>query len=410
MRMHASWSLDGTKRMTPETIREFEKAPKSLIKMKGTEVLFADDAVGKMRFIYEAFEDEDALRASAKAILSCEDGGRHIVRALNNLKKIPHLPAMRMARVLYETVRPQWDLLTRVQKCQQVLDAVDEQYEADTAWLDEETEALLDLLEADAATQVILWSAWLGSNLRSSADSGKIIQRQSARRPKTLSKPVYNQLVRTMNDAQERWEYRSAAMYALVGSHAMRPDDAMNFMDAAYTSFPLEALSGVEALSMALELDQAAYAETDAIAEKLAQVRHDKLILREMSKEDFVSAAERIFARQHDLADRALDIALSLQTLDKNDRMMTTIFIDDARRNDFIQMALKYRVLKQLAHTFFEHFCANNTLCVQLSASLVMALAENENADAVMTSRWMDACDAQDTNTLQAALADWMRF
>jgi hypothetical protein len=39
-----------------------------------------------------------------------------------------------------------------------------------------------------------------------------------------------------------------------------------------------------------------------------------------------------------------------------------------------------------------------------------MALAENENADAVMTSRWMDACDAQDTNTLQAALADWMRF
>ncbi len=396
--------------MTPEAIREFEKAPKSLVKMKGTEVLFADDAAGKMKYIYESFEDEAGLRASAKSILESEEGGKHLVRALNNLKTIPHLPAMRFARVVYETVRPEWDLLTRVQKCQQLLDAVGEQYDADMAWLDDETEALLDLLQADAATQVILWSAWLGANLRSAANSAKIIERQALRRPKTLSKPVYNQLVRTMNDAEERWEYRAAAMYALVGSHAMRPDDAQSFMEAAYTSFPLEALSGVEALSMALELDQAAYAESDAIAEKLAQVRHDKLILRDMNSADFEASAMRLFEIQGDLPKQPLDLALSLQNLDKNDRMMATILIDDARRNDFVQMAIKFRLLRTLSRAFFAHFCAENSMCCQLSMSIIMALSENENADAMKVARWMDACDAHDVETLKMATADWIQF
>lgn len=397
-------------RMTPEMIREFEKAPKSLIKMKGSEILFADDALGKMKFIYEAFEDEAALRDSAQSVFESEDGGKHLVRALNNLKTIPHAPAMRMARVIYETVRGEWDLLTRVQKCQQLLDAIGAQFDADMAWLDEETEALLDLLCADAFAQFLLWSAWLGANLRSVANSSKLIERQAPRRPKTLSKTLYNQLVRTMNDAESRWEYRAAAMYALVGSHAMQPEDAQNFMEAAYTAFPLESLSGIEALAMALELDHAAYAEADAIAEKLSQVRHDHLILRDMPKADFEAAARRLFDKQDRLPEHALDLALSLPNLDKNDRMMATILLDDTRRNDFIQMSIRFRLLRPLAHAFFERFCADNALCRQFSQSLVMALAENENADALMVARWMDACDGSDVAMLKDEMGRWVQF
>lgn len=394
--------------MTPEDIREFEKAPKSLVKMKGTEVLFEDDAVGKMRYIYAAFEDDEALRKVCEEVLSSEEGGKHLVRALNNIKTIPHMPAMRFARAVYETVLPQWDLLTRVQKCQQLLDNIGESFEGDDAWLDQELLALLDELRDDASAYTILWSAWLGANMRSAADSDKILRKQAPKRLPTLSKPVFNQLVRTMDDEEEAWEYRAAAMYALVGARALRIDQAQKFIEYAYTNFPLESLSGIEALSMALEFDAANYAESDAISEKLAQVRHDHLILREMNKDAFVQAAERLFKRQNELPKEALEIALSLASLDKNDRMLATILIDDARRNDFIQIALKTQTLRGLAGVFFSNFVADNPLCRTLSISIVSALTENSSADALMAENWFDACEAGDADSLRAQSKNWI--
>ncbi len=391
--------------MTPENLREFEKAPKSLVKMTGKEVLFADDAVGKMQYIYAAFEDRAALEAAAAEVLASEDGARHLIRALNNIKKIAHKPAMTFAEVVYRTVLPELDLLARVQKCQQILDAIDETYDADFPWLDEEVTTLLNILVDDASTQVVLWSAWVGANLRSIAQSDKLIRVQAPCRLKVLSKTVFNQLVRTMNDAEELWTYRAAAMYALIGANAMSLADAQDFMDAAYSCFPLEALSGIEALSMALELDAAAFAEQNAIAEKLAQVRHDHLILRDMSRDDFVAAAENLFSHQNDIAEQAIDIALSLQSLEKNDRMMTTILIDDARRADFIQMAIKFQALRALSNTFFAHFNAGNAACRALSQSIVMALTEVVNLDARLADDWMNACDAENVESLNKLAA-----
>ncbi len=393
--------------MTPEEIREFEKAPKSLIKMKGSELLFEDDAVGKMKYIYDAFENEADLKQCAEAVLASEDGAKHLIRALNNLKSIPHAPAMRFAHAVYATVLPELDLLARVQKCQQLLDNISETFEGDMAWLDAELISLLETLKDDAASYVVLWSAWVGSNLRSTADSGKLIREQAPKRLQSVSKPIFNQLVRTMNDPEERWEYTAAAMYALVGARAMRIDDAQHFIETAYTTMPLEALSGIEALSMALEMDAANYAESDAISEKLSQVRRDHLILRDMNRDSFELAAKRLFENQNDIPDEALDIALQLPSLDKNDRMMATILIDDARRNDFIQIALKTQTFRALAKIFFEHIVVENPLLRAFSIPLVLALSENCNVSALLVDQWIEACENNDINALKAELENW---
>jgi len=393
--------------MTPEEIREFEKAPKSLIKMKGSELLFEDDAIGKMKYIYDAFENEADLNKAAAEVLASEDGAKHLIRALNNLKTIPHAPAMRFAHAVYSTVLPELDLLARVQKCQQILDNISETFEGDTAWLDAELISLLNTLKDDAATYVILWSAWVGANLRSMANSGKLISEQAPKRLQSLSKTVFNQLVRTMNDPEENWEYAAAAMYALVGARAMRMDDAQRFIETAYNTMPLEALSGIEALSMALEMDAANYAESDAIAEKLSQVRRDHLILRDMNRDSFEAAAKRLFENQNEIPDEALDIALQLPSLDKNDRMMATILIDDARRSDFIQMALKTQTLRTLSKTFFDHITVENPIVRAFSIPLVLALSENCNLSALLVDKWIDACENSDVDALKAELDAW---
>ena len=44
--------------MTPEMIREFEKAGKAIAKLRGSEILF-DDEPGKMHFVYLAMNKDD---------------------------------------------------------------------------------------------------------------------------------------------------------------------------------------------------------------------------------------------------------------------------------------------------------------------------------------------------------------
>jgi hypothetical protein len=365
--------------------------------------LFKDDAVGKMRFIYEAFEDENTLRQDAEDVLKSEDGSRHLVRTLNNFTSIPHGPAMRFAKIIYDIMRTQWDILTHVQKCQQLLDAISNSYNGSSEWLDIETESLLDTpeLKNDASASIILWSAWVGANLRSSHDSKKLINRQAPRRPKLLSKPLFNQLVNTMNDPEERWEYRAAAMYALVGSNAMKLNDARRFIESAYTSFPLESLAGIESLSMALEVDDLAFAEQDMISKKLSQIRKEHLYIKDMKADDFNHAAIELLKNQNNIPLEAIDVAAQLSSLDKNDRIMATILIDDTRKEEFIQKAVKLKTLRQLAKVFFENFDSDNTLCIMLSVSFVMALTEIENFNAALAETWLSACDNHDTDTLK---------
>ena len=60
--------------MTPEMIREFEKAGKAIAKLRGSEILF-DDEPGKMHFVYLAMnKDEESLDRAISEIVACDEG------------------------------------------------------------------------------------------------------------------------------------------------------------------------------------------------------------------------------------------------------------------------------------------------------------------------------------------------
>ena len=90
--------------------REFEKAPKNLMKAKPNELLFADDySEGRMQIVCAAMNEErKALDEMVGKVLAEPEGEKHLVRALNNLKTIAHHGARIFAQAIFETLEKRY--------------------------------------------------------------------------------------------------------------------------------------------------------------------------------------------------------------------------------------------------------------------------------------------------------------
>lgn len=393
-----------------EFAREFEKCPKNLMKALPNALLFAEDyPEGRMQLVCAAMnKEEKVLQESIARLMTREEGARHLVRTLNNLKTIGHHGALLFAQKLFSALEHDWDEETHLQKFMQILDSISADLRTGMDWIDNHAIQMLDEGHLSTENKVKLWLRWCAAVLRSSPEAAPLLENLCPRRPKDLPKSQIRALKDACDDDTAPWDIRSAAMYLLLGNRLISLNQAQSFVEQAYAAFPLEALEGVEILAIAVEHDASVLAEFDVIQGKLSQVRKENLILKDMKHDAFIAASERVF--QSPLPQNAIDVALSLQSADKSDRMILTTFIDDARRADWFHVARKANALKSLGAIFFAHFDAQNPLLRAFSADFVTTLLENCNADALMAQTWCDAFDAEDIETLTTQASSWQAF
>ncbi|MBO4350263.1 MAG: hypothetical protein J6A01_04850 [Proteobacteria bacterium] len=395
-----------------ELTREFEKAPKSLMSAKPNEMLFAEDyPEGRMKIVCAAMDqDLETLRSYAAKVMAQPEGAKHLVRALNNLKAVEHHGAIAFVRVIFEALKDDWDSDTQILKLLQILDSVNEKLRTGLGWLDEIVMHWLDEGKLSQENRMNIWFHWCAAVLRSSPEASPLIENIAPRRLKNLSKSQAQALRQRFKDESQPWDMRSAAMYLMLGNQLISLEDAQSFVDEAYASFPLEALEGVEILAIAVEHDASILAEFDVIQAKLAQIRKDNLYLRDMNEVNFTEASTAILSNQSDLPGTAIEIAMELQALDKNKRMIASALIDDARFADWLYLAKKYRVIKVLSGLFFEHFCPENPVLMSWSTGIVSSLLELENADALLAESWNNAVETGDVNALRQMQPQWIAF
>lgn len=395
-----------------EFTREFEKAPKSLMTANPKALLFAEDyPEGRMQIVCAAMNDDlDSLRSAVQKVMGMPEGARHLVRALNNLKTVEHHGAIAFVRVIFEALDGDWDAETKIQKLIQVLDCVNEKLRTGLGWIDTRTMACLDDTGLSQDSRLQIWLHWCAAVLRSSPEAAPLIESIAPRRLKNLSKSQIQRLRDMVRDENGAWDMRSAAMYLLLGNRIYTLEAAQSFVDEAYAAFPLEALEGVEILAIAVENDASVLAEFDVIQAKLAQIRKENLYLRDMDESHFVDASKALLSEQKELPSTAIELALGLQAMDKNKRLIASSLLDDVRFSDWLILAKKYRVLKSLGGVFFEHFCPENPVLRAWSAGLVSALLELCNADALLAESWQDAVSAEDIETLKKLQPQWMEF
>lgn len=392
--------------------REFEKAPKNLMKAKPNELLFAEDyPEGRMQVVCAAMNGErKKLDEMLAGILAEPEGEKHLVRALNNLKSIGHNGALIFAQAIFEVLEKTWDQPTMLLKFLQILDCVSYELRTGLGWIGVKAAEILDGGRLSGEHRMKLWIHWCAAVLRSSFEAGPLIEMLGPRRPNGLSRPQVNALRDALADEHTPWDVRGASLYLLLGNQLLSIDKAQAFVESAYASFPLESLEGVEILALAVEQDASALAEFAVIQAKLAQIRQENLFLRDMPAERFDEASRRVFAEQGALAHAPLEIALSLQAAEKNDRMVMSAYIDDVRKGDWIYLAKKYNLIRPLCAVFFENFEAENPVIRNFSLDIVNALVELANADALLAERWGDAVQNLDIDALRADARQWADF
>ena len=399
--------------MTPEEFaREFEKAPKNLMKSKANEILFAEDyPEGRMQFVCKAMNDECAsLKSDIQKLLEQPEGARHLVRALNNLTEIGHHGSLCFAQAVYDSLENDWDSETKLLKFIQILDSVSASLRTGLGWLSEKSAQILDSGHLNNECRVKIWMHWCMAVLRSNSDASPLIEELAPRRPLNLSKTIANALLNAFKSDEFAWDHRSAAAFLLLGNQLISLSCAQAFVDDAYACFPLEALEGVEILAIAVENDASSLAEFDVIQAKLAQIRQENLYLRDMPIDEFQNASLNVFQNLKNLPKTALEMALSLPDSEKNDRLIKSAFIDDARRADWIYVAHKNGRLKQLSGVFFKKIDMENPLCISFCSDLMTALLDHFNADAVKADDWFEHAKNNDISALQADILYWIAF
>ncbi len=399
--------------MTPEEfIREFEKTPKKLMQTKANVLLFEEDyPEGRMTLVCAAMNgEENKIQSAIDKILENEDGPRHLVRTLNNIKAIGHAGTLCFAKSIFLTLEKSWDNNTKLLKLIQLLDAVTSDLRTGIGWLADVASRCLDENHLSSEDALKLWIHWCAAILRSSFAPTQLIEELAPRRPLKLQKTQINAVKDSLSDPKFSWDLQSAAVYLLLGNQLISLEKAQNFVESAYAAFPLEALEGVEILALAIENDATAFAEFNAIQDKLAQVRKENLYLRDMSQNTFVEASISVFEDLEAVPQTALEIALCLQNQNKNERLILTAFIDDARRADWFYMARKSTSLRSLCALFFDHFTPENPVIRAFSADLVMALVDNHNADAMMAETWQNAIENNLLDKLATEARKWADF
>lgn len=395
-----------------ELSRDLEKAAKSLSKMHGREVLFAEDATdGRARLVFEAMQPEGgSIRDTCSEIMAQPEGARHLVRAFNNLKIIRHAGSMNFARAIIESLESGADFEQRIQKMIQLLDHIDPEYSGNLDWIDEKVSEMLDDLH-DSGQKVQLWLHWCASTVRVCSTAHSLISVVGAHRPKSIEKFVLRDLRQRLEDETGTpWDLRAAALYLLLGNGVVTLGFAQDFVDRAYVSFPLESLAGVEILSLAVENDGVQIAEFSQVQTRLAQIRRENLFLLDMPQESFVQASLRVIEGFGAMPGTAVELSHLLQSRDKNERMILSAFLDDARCAEWFRLARRFGVLRDLALQFFGHFNPENPIQREFSVKLVTVLLENENADALLTDEWLVACDSDDADVLRTLLPTWISF
>lgn len=391
-----------------EMLRDFEKSAKALCKLRGTELMFEDDAVGRQRFVYLAMEGkEEELRAIVQEIAQMPEGGRHIARALNNLKSIGHAGSYLFAKLSYEVLLLEWPIDVQLAKCLHLLSIVLPEFSGELGFLQDHSLVLLKGLKSKTAEYLGLWQALCGCILRSNGDTDALIRLLGPMRQVHMTRRQLEELKATLSDQQVNWEIRASNAYFLLGHKAINLEESMRFLDAAFMSFPLEALVGIEALSIAIEMDASELVESDLINDKLAQVRRDGMILKDIDQESFERSSRQVFAKQAQWSKQALEIAKGLDNHDRAERMLMTTLIDDTRRSDYFELARKFACLKRLSVDFFRHFAPENPFSLVYSQDFVTQLLENENASAREAEAWFEAIDSNDISSLRERATFW---
>ncbi|MBQ9396323.1 MAG: hypothetical protein IJU23_12530 [Proteobacteria bacterium] len=396
--------------MNPEELaREFEKTPKSLMKASPKQVLFADDyPEGRMQFVCISMDgDENSLNKVIHEILSQNEGISHIFRALNNLTKINHRGTLFFAKMCFQAIETASDGETTMLKFIQLLDAVSDELRTGMDWLNDRAASMLDASQSNDV-KINVWLHWAAAVLRSNPTPEVFVNDILPRRPHNLSKTATKKLKEMFDNAS--WDIRSAALCLQLGNRLISIDKAQAFVDDAYACFPLEALEGIEILAIAVEDDAAKLAEMDVIQSKLMQIRRENLYLRDLPIAQFVEASECVFQNSGSLPDTPLKVALALCDLPKGTRLIHTAFIDDARRAEWIHIAVKNGVFKSLASRFFENIILDNPLCLEFSSDIVSTLLEHYHADAVKADLWLELVQKNDFETLKAELPWWIAF
>ena len=395
-----------------EFAREFEKAAKLLSKMSGKELLFEEDTTeGRSAIVYAAFNGTDEeIRQSARRIAQMDDGCRRLIRALNNIKAVSHNGTLRFVQAICDALDATpdgWDKSAKLLKITQILDAVTESLRDGLGWLDE---ACMALLESGISHEdrLKLWMSWCAATLRACSVATSLIESVGANRITDLSRSEAKMLRDLTNsDTDEHWDRQSAALYLLLGNGLVTLDQAQDFVERAYTQFPLESLEGVELLALAVENDAAALAEADEIQKRLVQLREDCPALREISRDALETAWENVMRRLPQLPDAPYPVAMSLSDFNKNEQVVLASFLDDTRRSDFLRAACKQGVIRSMASDFFSAFSPEHRLMREFSSALVATLLENCNTDAMLAQQWLDSCDAGDTEQLKSSLPQW---
>lgn len=391
-----------------EMLRDFEKSAKALTKLRGTELMFEDDAIGRQRFVYLAMDGkEEELRAVVQEIAQMPEGARHIARALNNLVSIGHAGSHLFAKLCFEVLLPEWPIDVELTKCLYLLSIVSPEFSGELGFLQDHSLVLLRGLKAKTADYLRLWQALCGCILRSNGDTDALIRLLGPMRQIQMTRRQFDEIKSTLSDQKVSWEIRASNAYFLLGNMVINLEEAMRFLDAAYTSFPLEALVGIEALSIAIEMDASELVESELINDKLAQVRRDGMILRELEQDAFERASAKVFAKQSQWPVEALEIVKGLDTLERSERMLMTTLIDDTRRNDYFEMTRKYACLKLVSKDFFSHFEPTNPFSLAYSQDFVTQLIDNANAPAREAEAWFEAIESNDIERLCELAKFW---
>ena len=394
-----------------EYAREFEKVAKTLSKMRGNEILFEEDAADvRSKLVFDAMNGHwDELNEAAKKIAEQPDGARHLVRALNNVKAIGHKGMLGFVRAAFESLENSGDFENKPQKLIQMLDLVTADLRDGLDWMDVKAAQILESLSGNEDLAFDLWMHWCAATVRVCSTAGSLIELVGAHRPKNLSKAQIHSLKQDLQDDQNTpWDIRGAALYLMLGNRLISLENAQDYVDKAYVSFPLEALEGVEILALAVENDGAFYAEFDVIQDKLAQIRRDNLFLRDMPLDIFAETSINVMHALAGLPNTPLDIALLLQAQDKNKRMVLSAFIDETRRSEWFKLARKSGRFWDIAGEFFKHFVPENAVLREFSLSIVTSMLDNDNVDAKLVERWIDACESEDLERLKGECEKWI--
>ena len=394
-----------------ELAREFEKAAKSLSKMTGRELLFEEDVTeGRSAIVYAAVNDNASeIARIASEIAAMEEGARHLVRALNNIKTIGHNGMLLFAKSIVDALDQSnaWDKTARLQKIEQLLKAVNENLRDGLGWLDDVCIRLLENGELSHDEAFALWNLWCSATVRACAVATSLIADVGTHRPKNLSKDEIHTLRdAAANEDPQNWDTASAALYLMLGNGLISLDKARDFVERAYVQFPIESLEGVELLALAVEHDAAMLAEDDEIQKKLAKLS-DGPALRSLSRDELADGIAAVIGKMSEMPDSAYKIAQTLADESPVRRLIIAAFIDDTRRNDLLRQICKLDLIRDFAARFFAHFVPDHALLREFSSALVPALLENCNVDALLAQNWLDACDSENIAQLQADLKQW---